>query len=260
MDARNCNEHVASMLAADSTVGLLLQRLSNSRAAVLAKPGIVCSPCWGTTAEGQQGYYDPNSRRIVLCCDAHRLRKDLRDTLIHELVHAWDFGRDYSKGTYPGDAERDEIALEELGYPRQRGGLKALVDGVVPREAEDFARKWYQVGMDKFREKFGEGEKPDQLEGQKTLEISLANPDDSRKPTPFPATFNAAFLCSEIRASALGQCAPPMMSWFRKSCARKAAVEAGKKHLGMVEPGKAEEAVDQIFEVCFKDPTPIRSA
>lgn len=265
MDPPLCNDHLATLLTQDPTVALLLSRISASRSHVLGKPGIICVPCKGSTAEGQQGYYDPNTRRIVLCCDAHRLRKDLRDTLIHELVHAWDLGRDYSHGVYPGTREADEIALEEAGYPRQRGGLKAVFDGVIPKEAEDFARHWYQVASETIKDKLGSN----------TSSSSAVGPDSSNKETPtvtlefvptttqshhpFPTTFTSAFLCSEIRASALGQCAPPMLSWFRQRCARKAAVEAAKKHLGLVEPGRAEQEVDRIFDVCFKDPTPVRS-
>ncbi|KAI9024580.1 hypothetical protein DFJ74DRAFT_665558 [Hyaloraphidium curvatum] len=263
MDARSCNEHLATLLPSDPTVALLLQRISSSRPHVLAKPGIVCTPCRGTTSEGARGYYDPNARRIILCCDELRMRSELRETLVHELVHAWDQGRDYSTGVYPGEAEREELLLEEAGVPRQRGGLKAVFDGVVPKEAEDFARKWYRYTSDLVKEKLGSGsqnETPEDAPAPTPGETDVKKAATPAQPQPFPTTFTAAFLCSEIRASALGQCAPPLISWFRRSCARKAAEDSARKHLGMVQPGRAETEVNRIFDICFKDTAPVRSS
>ncbi|KAL4208374.1 peptidase M76 [Rhizopus microsporus] len=59
--------------------------------------GITCRPCAGTIQEQHMGYYDATYKRVVICCDHIRTRKDLEDTVVHELTHAFDSLR---KGTF----------------------------------------------------------------------------------------------------------------------------------------------------------------
>ncbi|KAI8137107.1 peptidase M76 [Fennellomyces sp. T-0311] len=39
------------------------------------------------------GYYDGRYKRVVLCCDNIRSKQQLEETLVHELVHAFDATR-----------------------------------------------------------------------------------------------------------------------------------------------------------------------
>jgi len=57
--------------------------------------GVTCRQCKGTAAEakGKRGYYDPNFKRVVICCDQMSSYHDVEETLVHELVHAFDANR-----------------------------------------------------------------------------------------------------------------------------------------------------------------------
>lgn len=225
MHQTQCNEQLASLLTNDPTVNLLLSLLPRG---VLAKPGLLCAPCRGTTLAGTKGYYDPHNARIVLCCDINKDRKDLRDTLVYELL----------KTT---EGERDALALDAHGRPQPRGGLKALFDGIVPKEAEDFARKtWNDVAAKAHK---------------RGVELpQVAEPMPLLDKYVFPPSFISAFLCAEVRSAAVGECANKL-SFLRRGCAKKAAVESAKKHLGMLIPGHAEEEVEKVFDKCFAEST-----
>jgi inner membrane protease ATP23 len=63
--------------------------------------------------------------------------------------------------------------------------------------------------------------------------------------------------CSEIRASVLGQCALVWPEVLKRKCVFRDAVASTSKHMGNQE---AARVVSLVFENCYYDRTPFRSA
>ncbi|KAI8070912.1 peptidase M76 [Gongronella butleri] len=87
-----CTSELGQVLTTHEKVKTLLGAINTLNGRVLRR-GITCRPCQGTVQAHRMGYYDGTYQRIVLCCDNIRSREDLEDTLIHELVHAFDAAR-----------------------------------------------------------------------------------------------------------------------------------------------------------------------
>lgn len=73
------------------------------------------------------GYYDWRHGRIVICSDRHRDALAVEDTLVHELVHAYDRAREASMGGRPVRGELraacSEVRASTLGQcARYRDG------------------------------------------------------------------------------------------------------------------------------------------
>ncbi|ORX60460.1 hypothetical protein DM01DRAFT_1404724 [Hesseltinella vesiculosa] len=87
-----CTAELAQVLTTNEQAKTLLGAIQTLNRQVLRR-GITCRPCHGTMQVDRMGYYDGSYQRIVLCCDNIRSREDLEDTLLHELVHAFDAAR-----------------------------------------------------------------------------------------------------------------------------------------------------------------------
>eukprot|EP00128_Syssomonas_multiformis_P010597 Colp12_sorted_trinity150504_noHs@163 len=77
--------------------------------------GITCRPCVGTTMEGSSGYYDSNSRRVVICCDHIKNEEDLNDTVVHELIHAYDRCRSFGDFSNLYNRACSEVRASSIG-------------------------------------------------------------------------------------------------------------------------------------------------
>ncbi|KAI8097012.1 peptidase M76 [Halteromyces radiatus] len=91
-----CTAKLARILDSSPKVTTLLQAIQTLNRGTLRR-GITCRPCSGTNQQDKMGYYDGTYKRVVLCCDNIRSAEELEETLIHELVHAFDASR---KGTF----------------------------------------------------------------------------------------------------------------------------------------------------------------
>ncbi|KAI8991611.1 peptidase M76 [Mycotypha africana] len=86
---QRCTNELESILNNSTRVKMLLKGIQTLNRNAL-KRGITCRPCMGTMQEAHMGYYDSAYKRIVICCDHIRSKKELEQTLIHELTHAFD--------------------------------------------------------------------------------------------------------------------------------------------------------------------------
>ncbi|ORX96275.1 hypothetical protein K493DRAFT_314612 [Basidiobolus meristosporus CBS 931.73] len=108
-----CTKEIASVLE-DPRVHFLLYAIRKQAKKSLVK-GLTCRSCVDTVQAGRFGYYDPQNKRIVVCCEAIRSRKDLEETVIHELVHAYDAGRAGTFTTPCHNVACSEIRASALG-------------------------------------------------------------------------------------------------------------------------------------------------
>ncbi|CAO3632467.1 unnamed protein product [Mucor hiemalis] len=86
---QHCTNELDQLLKSSPKVAILLKGIQTLNKDALRR-GITCRPCMGTNQESRMGYYDGTYKRVVLCCDHIRSKKDLEDTLVHELTHAFD--------------------------------------------------------------------------------------------------------------------------------------------------------------------------
>ncbi|RKP10920.1 peptidase M76 [Thamnocephalis sphaerospora] len=95
--------------------------------------GVTCRPCRGTTREGSVGYYDPNHQRIVICCERVRSPEDLEETLAHELVHAYDAGRQLPRSAHPA-ATAAKTLCRQIACSEIRASLFGQCHGIPSSE------------------------------------------------------------------------------------------------------------------------------
>ncbi|KAI7904505.1 peptidase M76 [Cokeromyces recurvatus] len=86
---QKCTLELDHILKTSTKVAVLLNAIQTLSKNALSR-GITCRPCIGTTQESKMGYYDGTYKRVVICCDHIRTREELEDTLVHELIHAFD--------------------------------------------------------------------------------------------------------------------------------------------------------------------------
>ncbi|KAG2209769.1 peptidase M76 [Mucor mucedo] len=84
-----CTNELDRILKSSPKVAILLKGIQTLNKDALRR-GITCRPCMGTNQETRMGYYDARYKRVVLCCDHLRSKKEIEDTLVHELTHAFD--------------------------------------------------------------------------------------------------------------------------------------------------------------------------
>ncbi|RUS20497.1 peptidase M76 [Endogone sp. FLAS-F59071] len=84
-DEEQCTAELASILEESPRVRLLLSNVFKLNKKALVK-GVTCRKCEGTLQHNKFGYYDPQYKRL-------RSKRALEETLIHELVHAFDASR-----------------------------------------------------------------------------------------------------------------------------------------------------------------------
>ncbi|KAK9761945.1 Mitochondrial inner membrane protease ATP23 [Basidiobolus ranarum] len=136
-----CTKEIPIILE-DPRVHFLLYAIRKRSQKTLVK-GITCRSCVDTVQSGRFGYYDPQNKRylhlkivgnvslfnkeevrselnplinrIVICCEAIHSQKDLEETVIHELVHAYDAGRKGNFTTPCHNVACSEIRASALG-------------------------------------------------------------------------------------------------------------------------------------------------
>ncbi|KAI9469073.1 MAG: peptidase M76 [Benjaminiella poitrasii] len=97
---QKCTLELDRILKTSAKVAVLLNSIRTLNKCALSR-GITCRPCIGTIQESKMGYYDGTYKRrnsltridmfrVVICCDHIRSLKELEDTLVHELTHAFD--------------------------------------------------------------------------------------------------------------------------------------------------------------------------
>ncbi|CAO3612679.1 unnamed protein product [Cunninghamella echinulata] len=84
-----CTAKLAHILNTSKKVGTIIQAIQVLNPKAL-KRGITCRPCSGTIQQDKMGYYDGTHKIIVLCCDNLRSTEQIHETLVHELIHAFD--------------------------------------------------------------------------------------------------------------------------------------------------------------------------
>ncbi|KAI8371712.1 peptidase M76 [Radiomyces spectabilis] len=89
---RECTTELARLLETSPRIAILLNSIAALNKGALRR-GITCRSCAGTQQQTRMGYYDGNYKRVVICCENIRSREDLEETVIHELVHAFDATR-----------------------------------------------------------------------------------------------------------------------------------------------------------------------
>ncbi|KAI9494774.1 peptidase M76 [Zychaea mexicana] len=89
---QECTAELAGILETSPKVARLLQGIFTLNPRAL-KRGVTCRPCHGTEQSSRMGYYDGRYKRVVLCCDNIRSKQQQEETLVHELVHAFDASR-----------------------------------------------------------------------------------------------------------------------------------------------------------------------
>ncbi|KAL0096903.1 peptidase M76 [Phycomyces blakesleeanus] len=92
MSEKQCTRELGRILESSSKVAVLLRAIQLLDKTAL-KRGVTCRPCKATLQENRVGYYDFQYKRVVLCCENIHTRADVEETLIHELVHAFDRAR-----------------------------------------------------------------------------------------------------------------------------------------------------------------------
>ncbi|KAJ2958774.1 hypothetical protein NQZ79_g5661 [Umbelopsis isabellina] len=92
LSEQQCTEELEHVLNHSAKAQLLLQSIFKLNKRSLIK-GVTCRSCVGTDQQDKCGYYDGQYKRIVLCCENIRSRQDVEQTVIHELVHAFDASR-----------------------------------------------------------------------------------------------------------------------------------------------------------------------
>eukprot|EP01134_Creolimax_fragrantissima_P003287 CFRG3287T1 len=124
MKQADCDEALAVALYSDRIQ--LLIRAIKARGCNSLKRGVTCRPCarpgdhYYLGHKNTSGYYDAKFSRVVICCDQISDAKNLEDTLVHELVHAFDNCRN------PGFAKTlelqacSEIRASHLGQCRDK--------------------------------------------------------------------------------------------------------------------------------------------
>eukprot|EP01135_Chromosphaera_perkinsii_P005479 Nk52_evm28s352 gene=Nk52_evmTU28s352 len=104
-EKRECQAEVGRLLGVNdhssspARVVVLLDaiRVLEKKYGMQCLSGIYCVQCKGTNAEYRKAYYDPQRRRVLICCDNRSSSNDLRKTMIHELVHVYDHCRYYGR-------------------------------------------------------------------------------------------------------------------------------------------------------------------
>ncbi|EOD03732.1 hypothetical protein EMIHUDRAFT_224296 [Emiliania huxleyi CCMP1516] len=96
-----------------------------------------CARCRSCPSEGMwqhmRGYYNPQKRRVTLCADKRLDEKEVEDTLVHELVHAYDHCRFSMR--VPMVGRQHPWALNSFGAPPGGGGDGA--SGSIAHAAEE---------------------------------------------------------------------------------------------------------------------------
>jgi inner membrane protease ATP23 len=112
MRETDCTLALAHLLQHDKQVKELIASIVKASPGALVN-GITCRSCVGTTVQGTMAYYDPNYQRIVICCEYVKTLPMLQETLMHELVHAQDYGKhDSLCAPYKDDACAWSACLE----------------------------------------------------------------------------------------------------------------------------------------------------
>ncbi|ORY92379.1 peptidase M76 [Syncephalastrum racemosum] len=86
---QQCTQELAELFETSPHVRNLLQAIYALNPKAL-KGGITCRTCAGTVQANRRGYYSVPYKRVVLCADNIRSKEQLEQTLMHELVHAFD--------------------------------------------------------------------------------------------------------------------------------------------------------------------------
>ncbi|OZJ02525.1 hypothetical protein BZG36_04262 [Bifiguratus adelaidae] len=108
-----CTAELQEILDHDPKIQVLLHAIFNLNGRRTLVRGVTCRTCKGTTQQDKYGYYDGQYKRVVICCDNHRSKQEVRNTLIHELVHAFDASR---KGAF--DSIAHTVACGEVRASR----------------------------------------------------------------------------------------------------------------------------------------------
>jgi len=132
MQQAECEDALAEALH-HPRVLLLLAAIHQRNSTSLSR-GITCRPCRSTLRANNFGYYDPNFHRIVLCSDMLTSPRHVLDTLIHELVHAYDASR--RLGRRFGDDACAVIACTEI-----RASMLGQCQGMGKRWREKCVRR-----------------------------------------------------------------------------------------------------------------------
>eukprot|EP00123_Amoebidium_parasiticum_P000021 comp100454_c0_seq1/m.48729 comp100454_c0_seq1/g.48729 ORF comp100454_c0_seq1/g.48729 comp100454_c0_seq1/m.48729 type:complete len:163 (-) comp100454_c0_seq1:43-531(-) len=122
MIERECTAGLAEALYSERAQ-TLVKNIKGLRCRALQR-GVTCRPCSRSPQrKDTKGYYDADNRRAVLCCENIVSQKDLEDTLVHELVHAYDNCRKYQFGRVPSLRACSEIRAAHLGQCYDSNGF-----------------------------------------------------------------------------------------------------------------------------------------
>ncbi|KAG9509693.1 Mitochondrial inner membrane protease ATP23-like protein, partial [Fragariocoptes setiger] len=93
---RRCEEMVQHLVNNSSEVRLLIGAMRGMGCNFQLKRHISCETC----GSGCNGGYDPDTNQIVICSNRSRLQGVVMSTLVHEMIHMFDYCRaklDFSK-------------------------------------------------------------------------------------------------------------------------------------------------------------------
>ncbi|KAI7867681.1 peptidase M76 [Spinellus fusiger] len=87
MNEQQCTKELGEVLSTSTRVAVLLEAIFALDTTAL-KRGITCRPCKETVQEVIM-----MDTTKVLCCEHMKNRQDIEETVVHELVHAFDSTR-----------------------------------------------------------------------------------------------------------------------------------------------------------------------
>ncbi|KAL1924133.1 uncharacterized protein VTP21DRAFT_7168 [Calcarisporiella thermophila] len=122
---RWCTEALKKVLESPRVI-VLLRSIYHTRSRDLIR-GVTCRSCSGTLQANKLGYYCPEFKRIVICSEHHMpddsnrsldidaAANKLEDTVVHELVHAYDANRFKHRMPFHTATACSEIRASNLG-------------------------------------------------------------------------------------------------------------------------------------------------
>eukprot|EP00455_Lapot_gusevi_P057725 TRINITY_DN9910_c0_g1_i1.p1 TRINITY_DN9910_c0_g1~~TRINITY_DN9910_c0_g1_i1.p1 ORF type:complete len:211 (-),score=26.29 TRINITY_DN9910_c0_g1_i1:67-639(-) len=87
-EVRLCEERVQAVVD-DPAIQILMKNM-NERGCGMNLKNFICKPCESTTIQGGYQLKPDGQAQVVLCSNHLRDNQRTRDTLVHELVHAFD--------------------------------------------------------------------------------------------------------------------------------------------------------------------------
>nr|CAG4711124.1 unnamed protein product [Naegleria fowleri] len=94
-DIKACQKVNMLSILTGKRVNKLLQHIKeqNKNGCKMVTRGLDLRVCDSVEDAGMMGYYSASANQVVVCCNRHREPEELENTVVHELIHAYDFCR-----------------------------------------------------------------------------------------------------------------------------------------------------------------------